>query len=81
MGCGFGSEFGYSLVALCGVAGLDSIRPCVCVEWVGVSLVPRRPLGLAGFVGPRTLKRRVAALGSRRGARARRLFGGGVFLV
>lgn len=33
------------------------------------------------FGGPRTLKRRVAALGSRRGARARRLYGGGVFLV
>ena len=33
------------------------------MEWAGDYLVPRRPLGLAGFVGPRTLKRRVAALG------------------
>lgn len=33
------------------------------MEWAGYYLVPRRPLGLAGFVGPRTLKRRVAALG------------------
>lgn len=33
------------------------------MEWAGYSLVPRRPPGLAGFVGPRTLKRRVAALG------------------
>lgn len=33
------------------------------MEWVGDSLVPRRPPGLAGFGGPRTLKRRVVALG------------------
>lgn len=93
MGCGFGPEFWYSLTASCGVVRLFSTRPRVCVEWVGDSfvpfrpvglvgiLVPRRPPGLAGFVGPRTLKRRVAALGSRRGARARRLYGGGILLV
>lgn len=51
MGCGFGSEFCYSLVASCGVAGLFSARPRVCVEWAGYYLVPRRPAGLAGF-GP-----------------------------
>lgn len=37
MGCGFGPEFCYSLVASCGVAGLFSTRPRVCVEWVGDS--------------------------------------------
>lgn len=62
-GVGVGLEFCYSLVASCGVAGLFSARPRVCVEWAGYYLVPRRPLGLAGFVGPCTLKRRVVALG------------------
>lgn len=51
MGCGFGPEFCYSLVASCGVAGLFSARPRDCVEWAGYYLVPRRPAGLAGF-GP-----------------------------
>lgn len=48
MGCGFGPEFLLLPFALCGV---------------GWDFVPRRPVGLAGFVGPRTLKRRVVALG------------------
>lgn len=50
MGCGFGPEFWYSLVASCGVAGLFSTRLRVCVEWVGDSLVPRRPQGQAGIL-------------------------------
>ena len=62
-GVGVRLEFRYSLVASCGVAGLFSARPRVCVEWAGDSLVPRCPVGLAGFVGPRTLRRRVVALG------------------
>lgn len=42
-----------------GWSSLCSFPPC----GVGWGFVPRRPAGLAGFVGPRTLKRRVAALG------------------
>nr|DAI25154.1 MAG TPA: hypothetical protein [Caudoviricetes sp.]DAU01106.1 MAG TPA: hypothetical protein [Caudoviricetes sp.] len=50
MWCGFGSESWYSLAALCGAVRLFSTRLRVCVEWVGDSFVPFRPVrGWLGF--------------------------------
>lgn len=44
-------------------SGLEILLFLSALCGVGWDFVPRRPPGLAGFVGPRTLKRRVVALG------------------